>query len=242
MINKIGLKLWYISKSFLNPSNTFSCFHDFTIILGVLPEEKESPKLDIEIAIGPAEDESTTSSESESSTDKKIADHLPDDQKSPGIDIADVPADEESSTSSDSSSDDEMESQKSSTVETITVEKSHSQVSTSITEITTNTHNYPAYDLNFPAISPNYSLGSSDVPEDTPIFAEIPTIDSVPKPVEEVQPMEDIPKSEYSPTFAEYPTPKDFTTTVDGETTQTDDNADKDLGTTRDAYSMTPAR
>ncbi|XP_028393857.1 uncharacterized protein LOC114518127 isoform X2 [Dendronephthya gigantea] len=170
------------------------------------------------------------------------------------MDIADIPADDESSTSSDSSSDDEKKSREISTVETIIVEKSHSQVSTSITEITTNTHNYPVNDPNYPAMSPNYPLGSSsDVPDGAPILEEIPIIENAPKPVEDVQPMENILKSVYTPSFAEYPMPEDFTTTVDdesqteardvcSETTQTDEKVDKDVGTTRDAYSMTAPR
>jgi hypothetical protein len=138
----------------------------------------------------PADDESTTSSDSESTSDKDTeADHLPEERESPDINIAVVPADDESWTSSDkeSTSDEEEEREEISTVETIVVEKTHSQVSTSITEITTNAPNYPTNDPNYPTNVPNY-------------------------PVEDVPSTEDIPKTEYTPSFTEYPTADDLPT------------------------------
>ena len=163
-------------------------FCNHFLISEVFPEDKEIPELDIDIVVVPDDNESTTSSDSKSTTEKDTeVDEIPE-QESPDINIPVVAADDESATSSDkeSASDNEEgpnEVSEISTVETIVVEKTHSQVSTTITEISTN--NAPDYPTNVP----NYLTSVEDVPT-----------------------TEDIPKTEYVPTFTEYPIADDLPT------------------------------
>ena len=146
-------------------------------------QDQEIPELDIDVVVVPADDKSTTSSDSESTSEKDTeVDQIPEKQE--------IPADDKSTASSESSSEgEEGEGTKEiSTVETIIVEKT--QVSTTITEITTNNApDYPTNDPNYPDYVPNYPTSAQQLPTS-----------------------EDIPKTEYTPTFAEYPTDEDLPT------------------------------
>lgn len=222
-----------------------------------------------DIVVEPADDESTTSSDSESTTDKEIEpEHVPEEEESPDINIPVKANDDESTTSSDkeSTADDEdgpEETSEISTVETIVVEKTHSQVSTTITEITTkNAPNYPTEDI-LPAME------DSPITDNAPINAEeVPTTEEIPI-AEDVQKTEsEVPESapvmeeceglvyEISPAEQFQETDKPHVTPiltneresqtedrdVYNEMTQTDYTTEITRGTTKDAFSMTPTR
>ena len=212
------------------------------------------------------DDKSTTSSDSESTTDKETEpDHIPDEEKIPDINIPVKPADDESTTSSDkeSTADDEEQPEESSeisTVETIVVEKTHSQVSTTITEISAkNPPSYPNDDVlsamedslitdgapistqdvssteKIP-IEEDFQKTESEVPESAPVTEEHEGLVYEISPADEFQ---EIDKLHAPAIFTNERESQTEDRDVYNETTQTDYTTH---GTTRDAFSMTPTR
>ena len=213
-----------------------------------------------------ADDKSTTSSDSESTNDKETEpDHIPDEEEIPDINIPVKTADDESTTSSDkeSTAEDEEQPEESSeisTVETIVVEKTHSQVSTTITEISAkNVSNYPTDDV-LPAmedspitdeapintqdvpstekipIEEDFQKTESEVPESAPVTEDYEGLVYEISPADEFQEIDKL----HAPTIL---TNERESQTEDrdvyNETTQTDYTTS---GTTRDAFGMTPTR
>lgn len=229
------------------------CWYASILLLfsGVSPEQKESSQLDVNVAVVPADDTSATPSDSASTSEKDV-DETPDEQENPDVNI---PVDQDLATFSvkESSSDVEQRREDTSTIETIIVEKTHSQVSTSITEITTNSApNYPANVPYFPIGDPNYRMNR---PVSVPYY---PTNDPN-RPINDpnypynVPTAEEITKAEFTPVFAEYPMEDNRRELrereshteklgVLSETTQTSDNTTETAKDTRDASSMTPSR
>lgn len=240
---------------------------NFFLISEVSPEDEKSREEETVIVVELSDDKSTTSSDSESTTDKETEpDHIPDEEEEiPDINIPVKPADDESTTSSDkeSTADDEErpeESSEISTVETIVVEKTHSQVSTTITEISAkNPPNYPIDDV-VPAmedspitdeapintqdvlstekipIEEDFQKTESEVPESAPVTEEYEGLVYEISPADEFQEIDKL----HAPTIL---TNERESQTEDrdvyNETTQTDYTT---RGTTRDAFSMTPTR
>ena len=180
--------------------------------------------------------------------------------ESPDVNIPVEPADDESTSSSDKEStvDNEDGPEEISTVETIVVEKTHSQVSTTITEITTkNAPNYPTEDV-LPSITDDGLINAEEVPT----TEEIPIAEDFQKTESEVH--ESAPVTgeceglvyEISPAEQFQDTDKPHVTTiltneresqtedrdVHNEMTQTDYTTETTRGKTRDAFSMTPTR
>ena len=210
------------------------------------PQDQEIPELEIDVVVVPADDKSTTSSDSESTSEKDTeVDQIPEKQE--------IPADDKSTASSESSSEGEEEegTKEISTVETIIVEKT--QVSTTITEITTNNApDYPTNDPNYPDFVPNYPTSAQELPttEDIPktemsVYESAPISDEGEGLVYEVAPagkseetdglvpgdVIDMQTNERESQTENY--------NVLSETTQTQTQTGTE---TRDAFSMTPTR